>query len=71
MERTEIDVGSPMAAVYFPGVDVAYWFTDRQFVVGERLHHADLTWVVTAMQEGNRGDGQVMVTCRQVEEEAA
>ena len=70
MERTEIDVGSRTAAIYFPGVDVAYRLTDHEFVVGERLHHADQSWVVTAVQEGSRGDGQVMVTCRQAEEAA-
>jgi hypothetical protein len=70
MDRTEVDVNGRMAAVYFPGVDVTYWFTDREFVVGESLQHADLSWVVTAVQEGNHGEGQVMVTCRQAEEAA-
>lgn len=44
MERIGIEAGSRMAAVHFPGMDVAYWYTDREFVAGEQLHHGDLTW---------------------------
>ena len=69
MERTE-NAGGRMAAVYFPGSDVEYWFTSRHFVTGERLQHHGVTWVVAAVQEGDRADGQVMVTCRRFEEAA-
>jgi hypothetical protein len=70
MERTEIDGDSRMAAVYFPGVDVEYWFTNQHFVAGEQLHHNGVTWVIATVQEGTRGHGQVMVTCRRAEEAA-
>jgi hypothetical protein len=57
------NVTTRMVVVCFPDLEVEYRFTDEVYAIGDTLRHNGDTWIVSSVQEGSRGGGQVMVTC--------
>jgi hypothetical protein len=52
-------------AILFPDAEAQYWFTDRFFVVGDRLQRGGVTRFVTSVGEsGGRGKHE-SITVRQ------
>jgi len=50
--------------IFFPDAEVQYWFTDRIFVVGDRLKRNSATWIVTSIGDSHRNAKHEAITVR-------
>jgi hypothetical protein len=51
-------------SILFPDRETEYWFTERVFVVGDRLERNGATWVVTSVGATDGKSKHMSVTVR-------